>query len=239
MFMMNELKAYLQGEVIQSSWQHFRNWITSTETGTSASAKSSRPGTASSAAELRTPDLRNSTGTGSNNFGTPSDPRALADAHHAYLEALKAALFLTNIEFVEILKELLTLIDHFVALFSRLQIVWEGLDLQEDEGVMDAFSNFAQDEQEVLAEMDRTSGAIEGTLGEIIDKVHDVERGNKIGPGVTSVTETLSGAELNGKKFVPWHIRTVDRLIMKLDGLTGRQEDERYSMGLASAYDNE
>lgn len=239
MFMMNELKAYLQGEVIQSGWQHFRNWITSTETGISASAKSSRPGTASSATEPKPPSLQASTGTDSNRFGTPSDPRALADAHRAYLEALKAALFLTNTEFVEILKELLLQIDHFVALFSRLQTVWEGLDLQEDEGVMDSFSNFAQDEKEVLAEMDRTSGAMEGALVEVIDKVHDVERNNKVGPGVTSVIETLPGVELNGKKFVPWRVRTVDRLIMKLDGLTGKQEDERYTLGIASAYDNE
>ncbi|KEF55717.1 uncharacterized protein A1O9_08467 [Exophiala aquamarina CBS 119918] len=239
MFMTNELKVYLQGEVIQSSWQYFRTWITSSGTETLASAKSSRPGTASSAAEAKTPNLRTSTGTGPNKFGTPSDPRALADAHRAYLEALKAALFLANTEFVEILKELLSQIDHFVALFSRLQTVWEGLDLQEDEGVMDAFSNFAQDEKEVLAEMDRTSGAMEGALVEVVDKLRDVERDNKVGPGVTGVIETLSGVELNGKKFVPWRARTVDRLIMKLDGLTGKQEDDRDSLGIASAYENE
>jgi hypothetical protein len=155
------------------------------------------------------------------------------------LEALKAALFLTNTEFIEILKELLSQIDHFVALFSRLQTVWEGLDLQEDEGVMDAFSNYAQDEKDVLAEMDRTSGAIEHVLVEVIDKVRDVERDTKVGTGVTSVVETLSGVELNGKKFVPWRTRTVDRLIMKLDGLTGRQEDDRYSLGNANGYDDE
>lgn len=239
MFMMNELKAYLQGEVIQSSWQHFRDWITSIETGALASAKSSRPGTASSAAETKTLNLSASIGADSNRFGTPSDPRALADAHRAYLEALKAALFLTNTEFIEILKELLPQIDHFVALFSRLQTVWEGLDLQEDEGVMDAFSNYAQDEKDVLAEMDRTSGAIEGVLVEVINKVRNVERDTKLGTGVTSIVETLSGVELNGKKFVPLRTRTVDRLIMKLDGLTGRQEEERYSLGNANGYDDE
>lgn len=239
LFMVNELKAYLQGEVVQSSWQHFRGWINGIGTEASMSAKSSRPGTASSATDIKTLDLSASIGTSSSQFGTPSDPRALADAHRAFLEALKAALFVTDVAFVDLLRELLSQIDHFVALFSRLQTVWEGLDLQEDEGVLDAFSNYAQDEKDVLAEMDRTSESIEGTLVDMIDKVRGIERDSKVGPGVTSIIETLSSAGLDGKAFVPRQARTVDRLIMKLDGLTGRQDEDRYDLANEGGYDDE
>lgn len=239
LFMVNELKVYLQGEVIQSSWQQFHDWINSIGTGASSSTKSSRPGTASSATETKMHDLSSSIGTSSNRFGTPSDPRALADAHRAFLDALKASLFLTNTKFVEVLKELLSQIDHYVALFSRLQTVWEGLDLQEDEGVLDAFSNYAQDEKDVLAEMDRTSGSTEAILVEVIDQVRDIERDTKVGPGVTSIIETLTSVELDGKTFVPWRARTVDRLIMKLDGLTRRQDEDRDNLANGSGYDDE
>ncbi|KAK5059718.1 hypothetical protein LTR84_009601 [Exophiala bonariae] len=239
LFMLNELKAYFQGEVIKSSWLHFRAWIGSVEAEASTSAKSSRPGTASSSTEMKTLDLSASTGASSSRFGTPSDPRALADAHRSFLEALNVALFVTETNFVDLLKELLLQIDHFVALFSRLQAVWEGLDLQEDEGVLDAFSNYAQDEKDVITEMDRTSETIEGVLVGVIDKVRGIEIDSRVGPGVNSITETLSGIGLDGKTFVPWRARTVDRLIMKLDGLKGRQDEDGHDLANEDGHDDE
>jgi len=238
--MINELEAYLQGEVVQSSWSHFRQWTMGEDHATFSSAKSSRPGTASSGSQ------RKFTGPLDDTFGSsgaggrpspPTDPRALADAHRTYLQALNTALFFTNNDFVTRLKVFFGQIDHFIALFSRLQTVWEGLDLQEDDGVVDAFSNYAQDEMEVLGEMDRTRDSIEGVLLELVAAVREIEKDNRTGSSMNMIVEGLSGVALSGTQFVPWQARTVDRLVMKLDSLAGRHEEERDEN--AEGYDDE
>ncbi|KIW64034.1 hypothetical protein PV04_08995 [Phialophora macrospora] len=235
LFLVNELAAYLQGEVIQSSWAHFREWLEGKDTGHLSSARSSRPTTASSAGQLPMSELVEQ------GKRMPTDPRALADAHRRYLHALNAALFLTNDGFIELLREILDKIDHIVALFSRLQTVWQGLDLQDDEGVVDAFSNYADDEKEVLAEMDRTRNAVEALLSEIIIKIRDMEKEKRTGTGVSSgIDESMTEMNLDrtGTKFVPWQARTVvDRLVMKLDGLSGRQDEDRHD--LVEGYDDD
>jgi len=163
----------------------------------------------------------------------------MAEGHQAYLRALKGALFFDNDGFRGTLKELLNQIDHFIALFSRLQAVWEGLDLQEDDGVVDAFSNHAQEEREVFAEMDRTREAIEATLIEIVGKIREVEKDKRGTTAMDAMTEGLNGVDFNGTKFVPWQVKTVDRLVMKLDSLAGGQEDPRDEFGNVDGYDED
>ncbi|EXJ75034.1 uncharacterized protein A1O5_01730 [Cladophialophora psammophila CBS 110553] len=237
LFTVNELEAFLQGEVIQSSWAQFWKWLDGNDRLYPSSAKSSRPGTGSSTAQ-RTTGLSNREAT-----TVPTDPRTMADAHRRYLHALNNALFLTNVAFVATLKELLNQVDHFIALFSRLQTVWEGLDLQEDEGVLDAFSNYAQDERDVLVEMDRTRKSIETSLSDLVDKIRDMEKEKRTGVGLmtSNLEESLSGFQLNGNatKFIPWQARTVDRLVMKLDGLVMKQDEDRdhAAVGLVDAFD--
>lgn len=242
LFMINELEAYLQGEVIQSSWLHFRKWIMGEDQFLSSSARSSRPGTASSTGQIKATGVLNDTytldGSGADSRPRPpSDPRALAEAHRAFLRALDIALFFTNVDFVGRLKMFFGQIDHFIGLFSRLQTVWEGLDLQEDDGVVDAFSNYAHDEKEVLAEMDRTRDSIEGALLELVAAVREIEKDKRSGSGMNMMVKGLSDVELNGTKFVPWQARTVDRLVMKLDSLAGRHEEERDE--IVDGYDDE
>jgi hypothetical protein len=221
LFLINELEVYLQGEVIHSSTLQFREWLD----GKDSNSRSSRPGTASSAGQHDLPDTFNTA-----NQKIPADPRAMAEAHRKYLHAMNSALFLTNDGFITILKELLNQVDHLVALFYRLQTAWQGLDLQDDEGVVDAFSNYAQDESEVLAEMDRTRSAVELSLADIVEKIRDIEKEKRMGAGLGSgINESLGEMNLNGQaaRFVPWQARTVDRLVMKLDGLARRLDDER------------
>ncbi|KIW33896.1 uncharacterized protein PV07_00711 [Cladophialophora immunda] len=238
LFMINELEAFLQGEVIQSSWAHFSKWLDGNDGLYPSSAKSSRPGTASSTAQTGTAELSTQEAP-----TVPADPRTMAEAHRRFLHALHTALFLTNVEFVATLKELLNQADHFIALFSRLQTVWEGLDLQEDEGVLDAFSNYAQDERDVLTEMDRTREAIETTLSDLVTEIRDMEKEKRTGVGLmtSNLQESMNGMQLhgNGTKFVPWQARTVDRLVMKLDGLVMKQDEDRdhTAVGLVDAYD--
>jgi len=238
LFMVNELEGYLQGEVIQSSWSHLHRWLTGDDQSGPASAKSSRPTTASSAGQTRLTD--GSSGVpSSERRGGPTDPRVLAQAHRAYLQALKSGLFFNDSIFVDALKTFLTQIDHLVALFSRLQKVWEGLDLQEDDGVVDAFSNYAQDSREVLSEMDWTSDAINATIIELVDKVREVEKEKRSGTGHHALVEGLDGLDLHASRFVPWQARTVDRLVMKLDSLAARHEEDGDESEVVYGYDDE
>ena len=217
LFLVNEVGGYLHGEVIGNSWSQFDIWIQdgidSPRPGSSRS-HGSRPGTASGPARAtKTSQFSD----GSSKSPKPRDPRTLAQGHQIFLTALRTGLLLDNEHFVAGMKELLNSIDHYVALFRRLQVIWEGLDLQEDDGVEDAFSNYAQDEKSVLAEMIRTRGLLEEMLKGLVAKLRDGEK-ERLVDGVTNDVEQL---DLQLGRFVPWRPRTMDRLIMRLDSLTG------------------
>lgn len=239
LFLINELEAYLQGEVIQSSWSQFHRWLEGDDRiGT---PRTSRPTTSSSAGQTRTTGLSDGIfePTISDTNLRPSDPRLLAEAHGMFLRALESGLFFTNGPFVQALKTLINQSDHFVALFPRLQAVWEGLDLQEDDGVVDAFSNYAKDEKEVLSEMDRTSNAIDVSVTELVSKIRELGTEMRAGTGVDSPGHDPAQHGRNATQFVPWQARTVDRLVMKLDSLAEKHEDERDGLGDAEQDDDE
>ena len=220
LFLVNELGGYLHGEVIGNSWSQFDTWIQEGIDGSrpgSSRSQGSRPGTASSTAKrLNISQLSN----GSNNPGKARDPRTLAQGHQAFLWALRSGLMLDNEHFVADLKEFLNLIDHYVALFLRLQTIWEGLDLQEDDGVVDEFSNYVQDEKSVLAEMARSRALLEEALKNLVGKLRDAEKERQLDGVVNDVAQL----DLQRERFVPWRPRTMDRLIMKLDFLAGGRE---------------
>ncbi|KAI1624751.1 gamma-tubulin complex component protein [Exophiala viscosa] len=239
LFLVNEVEAYLQGEVIQGSWVQLRRWLEGEDR--IVSPKTSRPTTSSSAGQSRTTKFFD----GPSGFGMsdidvrPSDPRLLAEAHGIFLQALQSGLFFSNGSFVQVMKTLVTQCDHFVALFSRLQAVWEGLDLQEDDGVVDAFSNYAKDEREVLSEMDRTSDSIDAIVTELVNKIRDLAADMRTGIGADNFGQNPAGARWNVARFTPWQARTVDRLVMKLDSLAERPHDERDGLDDAEQYDDD
>jgi hypothetical protein len=236
LFLVNELQVYLQGEVIESSWVHFQSWLEGKIGVHDSSAKSSRPATASSAGGVEF--SQSASGLGRN---IPTDPRAMADAHRTYLHALHAALFLTNKKFIAALQRVLMQVDHLAALFSRLQAIWQGLDLQDDEGVVDAFSNYAQDETEMLTEMDRTRDEVDRSLSDLVEEIRNIEKQKRQGgtAGISPHEDGMSdmGVTGGGLKFVPWQARTVDRLIMKLDNLGFKSDEERDD--LVNEYDDD
>ncbi|ETN41959.1 uncharacterized protein HMPREF1541_03898 [Cyphellophora europaea CBS 101466] len=208
LFVVNELDAYLHGEVIRNSWDHFQGWL---QEGSrpSSSRSGSRPGTASSA---------KTASTGLSRSKQMNDPRTLAKGHHTFLSALYSGLLLNNAEFVKALRELLNSVDHYIALFSRLSSIWSGLDLQEDEGVVDAFSNYKEEERTVLAETTRSRIIIEEGVGVLVERLKDAERKRDAeGP-----IGAMDGLDLHAASvFIPWKGRNMERLIMKLDYLAG------------------
>ena len=234
LFLVNELDGYLHGEVIGSSWSHFDAWIqagaNSSRPGSSPS-QSSRPGTASAAAQsLNTSQTLNLP----NHAQKARDPRTLAQGHQIFLTALRKSILLDDEQFVTDTKALINLIDHFVALFHRLQTVWEGLDLQEDDGVVDAFSNYIQDEESILAELVRTRELLEGALLNLVVRLNEIDK-QRSKDGVTS---DLGQLDLQTERFVPWQPRTMDRLIMKLDLLAcGR--DVIHDNGVLDGFDDD
>lgn len=214
LFVINELDAYLHGEVIRNSWDHFQDWL----------HEGSRPGSSRSGSR---PGTANSAKTTSSSLGRSkqmNDPRTLARGHHAFLKALYAGLLLDNSAYIGTLKSLLAALDHYAALFSRLSTIWSGLDLQEDEGVVDAFSNYNEEERTVMAEMLRSGRLLEDGIGELVRKLKEAERLRN----VEGVVDSLEGLELGAARgFVPWKGRNMERLVMKLDYLAGRAlEDE-------------
>lgn len=223
LFLLNELGAYLHGEVIHNSWQHFIEWLTLSkeESGLGRSAmKSSTVSSPSKTNKIDDQSSIQSMDVTARAKSTNSDPRIIAQAHQACLNSLSSALLLEDSNFVNTLQRLLHLIDHCVALFIQLQKIWEGLDLQEDDGVMDAFTNYAQDEKDVFSEMDRSRTELDSLLTRLVDNIKQIEKDQDthvVTSGIATVT--LQSDATGG--FVPWKVRTLDRLIMKLDFLQG------------------
>ena len=138
---------YFQGEVVQTSWRGFHEWLDSTYEG-----KASRPGSADSAVE------RFGAPTSTQRSMRPSeptlhDPEILTVAHRTYLFSLTQALLLDNSQFTKELRAFLGSIDYLSALMARLDFVYQHLDLGFDLGIVDTFTNYATEEKEVMREL--------------------------------------------------------------------------------------
>ena len=236
MLVLNELGAYFQGEVIHGNWEHFRSWIDQPESGRPGSAATtksgSRPRTASSvgAKQLKSSQMSNSTDLGGaqRRMTARNDPVALAQAHRLYLRNLFDSLLLGHKDFLHALRNILNTVDHFTALFRRLQSAWQGLDLQEDEGVIDALSNFVKEEREVLDEMVRSGKLLEEALNQLVENVGKTEHDQQ-NEDIRELEDGLGGLGLEAI-YTPPRGRTIDRLIMKLDMLQGARvgsDDEK------------
>ncbi|OCL14628.1 hypothetical protein AOQ84DRAFT_18691 [Glonium stellatum] len=225
MFFLSENGAYFEGEVVQESWKHFREWIIYPEQRPSSSG---RPQSAASTVmphritELSPPDspsvgFRRSV-TGSER--APHDPESLASAHRLFLDSLTYSLLLTDFSFSRSLRELLTHVDELVAFITRLQIIQQNLDLEED-GVIDDLANYAQEEKRVELELDRARKRVDGDLKTLVARLREIDAervGSASYPGQTT---------LRSDGYEPWRVGGVDRLLMKLDwGSSADDEDE-------------
>ncbi|PGH11736.1 hypothetical protein AJ80_06997 [Polytolypa hystricis UAMH7299] len=167
LFVLSELTAYFQGEVINGSWLHFKEWL---DVSRPISSGGSRPVTASSfstrlrgLSHLERADLENEP-----QYSNQHDPEAVTSAHRAYLTSIIYSLFLPDADFTQTLRTLLTQVDHFIALITRLEHVQRNLDLETDEGVVDALANYAQDEKKLLLELRNSRAEIEREIMELV-----------------------------------------------------------------------
>lgn len=226
--LLSELSAYLHGEVIESSWSEFQAWFSEERDSRPSSSRfSSRPTTASSRAFRTSLADRDAHPLKANIRSTHrrSDPRILARAHRAFLDTLYRTLLLTSKNYVSILRDLLNSTNHFVALFHRLQIAWQGLDQQQDHLIMDPLSDYSKEERELLDELNRTRSSINDTTHDLISSIRDVEKQRD----VTNLGNTVAEISLQDTgDFRPWTARSLDRLLMKLDSLAGDEKEELY-----------
>lgn len=238
-FVLSEIGGYLQGEVIQESWQHFQHWLEGevSRPGTGsrpASRPVSRPGTASSTKHAsHKPGLRQSISQrGQPLLSQPQqqqqqqhDPETITVAHRRYLSSLAQFLFLTEVPFTNALRSFLTSIDHLVAIVSRLETVQRNLDLEADEGVVDALADYAQEEHSLWSELRDARESAETGIKEIVSRLRDIDdsrsgEGRKmfdLSSSVTATTTATTGPAEARDEYIPRKAAGVDRLLMKLD----------------------
>ncbi|KAL1636372.1 hypothetical protein SLS58_009865 [Diplodia intermedia] len=227
-FLLSEFVGYFEGEVVQESWKHFRQWVVAadsdnerptspsdsdnedphelsrqpTQHSMKQSQQLSRPATSTSMRESRR---------------TPHDPEVLASAHRLFLRSLSYSLLLTDMPYTHALRSFLTHVDELIAFIDRLRTIQRNLDLERDEGVVDALANYEQEEKDVLLELDRARKRVDSDLRSLVARLRELDK-ERVGTGLFGDGESIGG-------FEPWKGGGVDRLLMKLDfGASANEE---------------
>ncbi|KAJ9644591.1 hypothetical protein H2199_003554 [Coniosporium tulheliwenetii] len=151
---------------------------------------------------------------------TPHDPEALASAHRRFLAALLSSLLLVDNDWTRTLRTLLSHVDELVAFFTRLQTIQQNLDLEEDEGLVDALTNHAEEEKQVALELDRSRKRVDSDLQFLVARLRIIDT-ERPGSGGLHVKPSLSE-----DSYEPWRCGGVDRLLMKLDFGSSVADDE-------------
>jgi hypothetical protein len=204
-FFLGETEAYLQGEVVQGTWLGFKNWLI----GETESRPTSSKSLADDDEDIWLKAGRELTTTSTNHT---HDPQSLADAHRRYISALATSLLLTNSSFTDPLYHLLQQIDHLVALVHRVHSIWQSLDLEADEGVVDAFSDFHKEEKDFKEQLAVIAERVKSAIEELVKSLRDIDQ-EKEGWD-NGFAELILGEE---GAYVPAKVGRVDRLLMKLD----------------------
>jgi Gamma tubulin complex component N-terminal/Gamma tubulin complex component C-terminal len=243
-YVISELAGYFQGEIVGGHWQHFLSWLKSLDGGEELASKEtsrlgmsnlavgkvSRPGTGTPTEQFKTSQasaasnpLRRSA---LNAQPTQSDPATLAKAHQSYLGALRSDLLMNVAGFTRALLDTLRLLDHLVALFARLETTQQNLDLEIDQGVVDALANHGGDEHEILQEMERSRAAIEEQLDELVKQLRESVDRNDAEGAWDSRGQRVDGLDMETLLYTPWRPPNVDGLLMKLEFIGAKAHSE-------------
>jgi hypothetical protein len=144
------------------------------------------------------------------------------------LASLVQSLFLTEVPFTNTLRGILTDIDRFVALVIRLENIQRNMDLETDEGVVDAMIDYAQEEREMWEMLRSTRNHIETGMKDLVTSLRNIDD-SRSGEGRGSVDfgtdfgQTGLGPQREDSTgpsfshYMPRKPAGVDRLLMKLD----------------------
>ncbi|KAK7981931.1 Gamma-tubulin complex component 4 [Apiospora saccharicola] len=238
-FFLAETEAYLQVEIVEGLWAHFEGWLIGTETP--GSRPPTRPSTshqqhAANSYEDQQPDVGDddlwledgqTTRPASRQYPQPGlnsaahrDPQTLSVAHRMYLGALTRRLLLTQPTFTDPLYSLLVHIDRLVALVHRLQGIWTALDLEADEGVVDAFSNLEAEETEIKAHIGQMENKVKKGVEDVVGVLRNLSIDSKFlaeMEGEELYSDAQEFLDDDPGRYIPKRVGGVDRLLMKLD----------------------
>lgn len=214
-FFLAESEAYFQGEVVQESFKHFLTWVTGpcdTSVEETRVASPNPPFTSG---------FRKSTTEG--DIEQQHDPEVLALAHRNFLSSIAYSLLLTDLAFAKILRTFCTHVDELVAYITRLNIIQQNLDLEEDEGIEDYAKNHKKDEKDMSLEMDRARRRLDSDLKALVERLREIDS-ERIGASAPGFTNTVTMEE---GIYEPLRVGGIDRLLMKLDW-SGEDEEEEH-----------
>ena len=225
LFVLSEIGSFFQGEVINCSWEHFREWIGGAPSPT-VSVAGSRPGTASSMKQKVdcNPLFTEKASTDQSHSTEAHDPETLTVAHRRYLSSLVQYLFLNHSPFTKSLRLLLTSVDRFIALVIRLESIQHNMDLEMDEGVVDDLADYSGEERDIWRQLAVTRRDVESRIKDLVDRLREIDDsrsgdGQKIFDLVNHADPNLASLQNgpNACSYIPRKAAGVDRLLMKLD----------------------
>ncbi|TKA65620.1 hypothetical protein B0A55_07286 [Friedmanniomyces simplex] len=198
--LISETAAYLEGEVVKGSCDHFESWV---EKPTSNEGFDESMGSVQSD---RSPEVV-----------AQRDPETLAAAHRTFAAALTYSLLLTDIPYTRELRSLLGNIDALIAFFNSLLDAQQKADLTDD--ASSGEDSYTVDEAARLElELDRARKKVDSDLRSVASRLRQLDH-ERIGSGrYLEVHASESGG------FEPWRGGGVDRLLMKLE--FGRMPDD-------------
>ena len=208
-FFLAELGEYFQGEVVQSSWAVFSEWLVpdittdKTVSGSASLSSSLRP--SSSQIGSRPSSSRRSDDVAT--YGI-HDPETLAQAHQSYLSSIHHSVLLDDAKFTSHLRRQMTAIDHICALMQRLDIVHQNVKAAGDS---DTSLNFASEERKLVVELQSSRLQIADVVRSLIARLREIDEARAGGrDGQPSQGQSDSG-------FIPWSANGLDRLLLKFD----------------------
>ncbi|GAB7338885.1 hypothetical protein MBLNU457_5567t2 [Dothideomycetes sp. NU457] len=203
LFLLSEMSAYLEGEIVKSSWDHYIKWALGQP---HTRGEASRPPGDDSALTEKMHDMSLHD---DDNDLLHHDPETLASGHRAFLVSLVYAILLTDDQYTKSLRALVSNIDMLIGYFERLQALRSEIDMCPPEAV----SQFTTTEEaQVALELDRARKRTDSDMKSLVARLRELDE-ERIGSGRY---KDLTGVETGG--FVPWREGGgVDRLLMKLD----------------------
>ncbi|KAJ4351765.1 uncharacterized protein N0V89_007108 [Didymosphaeria variabile] len=209
-FFLSEGEAYLQGEVVRESFQHFLHWVENPGTESGLEPKMSSGSTPSQVHDSQAQKSEQ------------HDPEALSLAHRRFLSSITYSLLLTDHAFASTLRTCFAHVDELAAYVTRLQSIQQNLDLEEDEGFEDYKHNYHQEERDVKLELDRSRRRLDSDLKTLVGRLREIDS-ERVGVGRTGIVGKEAVASRD--EYEPLKVGGVDRLLMKLDW-SGEEEEE-------------
>ena len=205
-FLLSELSEHFEGNIVNRGWDHLRSWMVAPMKTSLDSEGNTEDGVDKMTASLRSSTISR---TGAESDTPPRDPEMLANAHQRFLATMARALLITDAAYMRLLQSLLANIDALVAYLSRLQSIYQNLDLEEDEGVADPLATYARDRAEVELELDRSRKRVDSDINAVVARLRDLEVEEV--DGRRDIPVKLEG------EFEPLAGLRIENLLIKLD----------------------